>query len=323
MKKKKSAALQKAERDLAKTVKAFNQSVSRAIAAGKVSADVAPAKESVRAIKQAAKEMSDAERRAYYREQIRILKKIRLKTAFDVVQSPAGAAATKFEIRRAKSATRKQNISMQKRLEALESKPVMVEGKAIKGTQRVFDRASLQPIKFDFQGKSSKDWEQFKRAYRRYEKPQGRIYLENLKEAARANLNSKYAARIVRELDRLGASKVLRAYEEGYRFADIEKYYSPTDSKTDEFGLKMLASCYLYDIDNYWFRWYAEMKAYPAKMANGQERKEDFMRDVQRFGKTGLARALDFLEQWALVDYHERKTRAKLFETWDGITKYI
>ena len=130
---KKSAYLQKAERDLAKTVKAFNQSVSRAIAAGKVSADIAPAKESVRAIKAAAREMTDAEKRAFYREQIRTLKKIRLKTAFEIVTSPAGAQTTKFELRRAKAAIRKENIIREKRAKAKAERPVLVGGKEISG----------------------------------------------------------------------------------------------------------------------------------------------------------------------------------------------
>lgn len=319
---KKSAYLQKAERDLAKTVKLFNQSVSRAIAAGKVSAEVAPAKESVRAIKAAAREMTDAEKRAFYREQIRTLKKIRLKTAFDIVTSPAGAQATKFEVRRAKAAVRKENEMRQKRAESRAERPVKVQGKEVKGAKRVAEDAQLRPLAFDFKKKSAKDWEAFKEAYRRAERPRGVEYMKNLKDAVRNHCTAKNAALICKELDRLGPKKLEEAYKAGEDFADIDFYYGP-DARTDEFAQNVLRNIYAYDIDAYWPRWYAAVKGYSAKQAGGRERLDDFLRQIRRFGKYGLKKALYHGEAWSMLSFHDRRTKAKLFETWDGITKYL
>ena len=319
---KKSAYLQKAERDLAKAVKLFNQSVTRAIAAGKVPAEIAPAKESVRAIKAAAREMTDTEKRAYYREQIRTLKKIRLKTAFEIVTSPSGASATKFEIRRAKAAIRKENKLRQARAEAKAKRPVKVGGQEIKGAQRVAEDAALKPINFDFRKKSSKDWESFKQAYRKAERPHGIEYMQNIKKAAHEHLNSKFAALISKEIDRLGPKKLEDAYKRGEEFADIDFYYDP-DSRTNEFGNKILSNLYAYDVEDYFPRWFAVIKKYTAKQAGSAERRDDFQRDARRLGAAGLKTALDHVEPWALLYYHDRRTKAKLFETWDGIKKYI
>ena len=319
---KKSAYLQKAERDLAKTVKAFNQSVSRAIAAGKVPADIAPAKESVRAIKAAAREMTDAEKRAFYREQIRTLKKIRLKTAFEIVTSPAGAQTTKFELRRAKAAIRKENALREERAKARAERPVKVGGKEISGAKRVAEDAALKPVKFDFKKKSAKDWEAFKQAYRKAEKPHGVEYMKNLKDAVRNHCSTKWAAVICRELDRLGPKKVEEAYKKGEEFADIDFFYGP-DCRTDEFGNKVLSLIYAYEIENYFPRWYAALKRYTAKQAGSAERRDDFLQDARRFGAANLKSALYHGEQWALLYYHDKPTKDKLFETWTGIRKYI
>lgn len=319
---KKSAYLQKAERDLAKTVKLFNQSVTRAIAAGKVSAETAPAKESVRAIKAAAREMTDAEKRAFYREQIRTLKKIRLKTAFQVVTSKAGAQTTKFELRRAQAAVRKENALRKARAEARAERAVKVDGKIVEGAKHVAEDAALKPINFDFGKKSAKDWEAFKSAYRKAERRHGAEYLQNLKKAARDHLNTKFANLICKELDRLGAKKLEEAYKDGEKFADIDYYYNP-NSRTNEFGDNLLADIYAYDIESYFPRWFALIKKYTARQAGGPERRDDFQADARRFGAAGLKKALGHVEAWALLYYHEKRTREKLFETWTGISKYI
>ena len=319
---KKSACLQKAERDLAKTVKLFNQSVTRAIAAGKVTAETAPAKESVRAIKAAAREMTDAEKRAFYREQIRTLKKIRLKTAFEIVQSPAGAQTTKFELRRAKAAIRKENKLRAERAQARAERPVKVNGHTIQGAQRVAEDAALKPVKFDFKKKSAKDWEAFKQAYRKAEKPHGTEYLKNLKDAVKNHCSSKWAAVLCRELDRLGPKKIEEAYRKGEEFADIDFYYGP-DGRTDEFGNKVLAMIYAYEVESYFIRWFSALRKYTAKQAKGKERLEDFLQDARRFGAANLKQALYHGEQWALLYYHDRTSSEKLYETWNGIRKYI
>ena len=85
----------------------------------------------------------------------------------------------------------------------------------------------------------------------------------------------------------------------------------------------MLANLYAYDIENYFNRWFAALRKYTAKQANGAERLEDFLRDARRFGAEHLKEALDHVEPWSILYYHEKTSREKLYETWTGIRKYI
>ena len=80
---------------------------------------------------------------------------------------------------------------------------------------------------------------------------------------------------------------------------------------------------YSYDIENYFSRWYAALKKYTPRQAGGSERLDDFFRDARRFGVSHLKEALDHVEPWALLPYHSKTSKAKLFEKWAGIQKYI
>lgn len=321
---KKSRYLQAAERDLAKAVRSFNQIVSRAIKSGRVPEAAAPVPESVRKIKQAAREMTDSEKRAYYREQIRILKKIKLKTAFDVVESENGAKTTKFEKRRAEKAVREENKRRAERLAALRERPVQVGGKTVKGAQKIADESNLQPIKFDFRKKTKQDWEDFKRAYKRYEKPKGALYLRQLKKAADDNLLPKYARLIKEELDKIGASGLDKAYKQGYEFADLDQYYEP-GGHSAEHGEQLLRSARKYRTEHgsYFEEWLATLRTKYTEKHAAKERREDFLRDARRFGREGLARAFEHGEKWAHLEFHKTPTRAKLYETLDGIKNYF
>ena len=319
---KKSKLLQNAERDLARAVKNYNAILQRAIKSGRVPEAVAPVPESVRKIKAAAREMSAAEQRAYYREQIRILKKIKLKTAFDVVESPSGAKTTKYELRRTKAAIRKENISRAKRAEAEQARPVVSGGRVIKGAKRVAEKANLKPIKFDFSQKSKKDWDEFRKAARKMERPKGGDYLQSLKKAVKNNVSAKYARLINQELDRIGASGVQRAYENGEEWADIDFYYFPSGSDDDTY-FNILCTIRSYDISDYFQRWKAKVQAAYKIRSVPPERYEDFMNAVRRFAAHGLKNALLHYEKWAALEFHDKPTAAKFYETWGGINNYI
>ena len=321
---KKSKTLQNAERDLSRAVKNFNAVLQRAIKSGRVPESVAPERESVRKIKQAAQGMADAEKRAFYREQIRTLKKIKLKTAFDVVESPSSAKATKFEVRRAKSAVRTENARRAERAESLKKAPVTSGGKEVKGAQRVADRANLKPIRFEFGKKTSSDWKKFRQAYRKAEKPFGAEYIRSLKKAVENHCPAKWAKIIKSELDKIGAAGIERAYNDGQDFADVDWWYSPDRDHTEDLAIDGLCKIRIFRITDYYAEWRAKLDAvYTARITDGAERKADFMNDVRRFGARGLALALEHRRKWALLEFHDRGTREKFYETWGGIEDYI
>ena len=216
---------------LAKAVKSYNQRIDRAVKSGRLPADVAPPRASVKTIKGMTVGMSPQQAGQVLAAWTRELQKIHDKNALSMVKTEGGLTVTEYEVGRVKRMTKRYKKQVKATRERAEKARAEIpeiggvktaEGRAwsdkvetpqplakpgtAKGRER--SRSALDVLEAIAMGGA---WEQYKK---------------NLIKAVKENFSGDDAKRVIEKIRKIPAGTIGNVFEsKGESWADIHYWY--------------------------------------------------------------------------------------------------